>query len=39
VDVFPLPPSTTYIYTIDVYVENLNFFLVESGMGSKKYAT
>ena len=39
VRVFPLPVNTTYIYTMDVYVENLNFFLIESGMGSKKYAT
>jgi len=39
VDVYPLPSSPTYIYTLDVYVENINFFLIESGMGSKKYAT
>lgn len=39
VDIFPLGPLPTYIYTIDVYVENINFFLIESGMGSKKYAT
>jgi len=39
VDVFPLPAKPTYIYTLNVYVENINFFLVESGMGSKKYAT
>lgn len=39
VDIFPLPLLPTYIYTIDVYVENINFFLIESGMGSKKYAT
>jgi len=39
VDVLPLPVLPTYIYTIDVYVENINFFLIESGMGSKKYAT
>jgi len=39
VRVHPLPVNPTYIYTIDVYVENLNFFLIESGMGSKKYAT
>jgi hypothetical protein len=37
--VFPLPTTPTYIYTVDVYVENINFFLIESGMGSKKYAT
>ena len=39
VDIFPLGPLPTYIYTIDVYVENINFFNIESGMGSKKYAT
>jgi hypothetical protein len=39
VRVYPLPANPTYIYTMDVYVENLNFFLIESGMGSKKYAT
>ena len=36
--VFPLPPASTYIYNINVYVENLNFFLIESGMGDVKYA-
>jgi hypothetical protein len=39
VDIFPLGALPTYIYTIDVYVENINFFNIESGMGSKKYAT
>ena len=39
VDIFPLGTLPTYIYTIDVYVENINFFNIESGMGSKKYAT
>jgi len=38
-DVFSLPLLPSYIYTIDLYVENINFFLIESGMGSKKYAT
>ena len=37
--VFPLSSNPTYIYTVNVYVENLNFFVIESGMGSKKYAT
>ncbi len=37
--VYPLPPNNTeYIYSINVYVENLNFFMVESGMGDNKYA-
>jgi hypothetical protein len=34
-----LASNANYIYGIDVYVENLNFFLVESGMGSPKYAS
>jgi hypothetical protein len=37
-NVYPLPPKSTYIYNINVYVENINFFLVESGMGDVKYA-
>jgi len=36
--VYPLPPNSTYIYSMNIYVENLNFFLVESGMGDNKYA-
>jgi hypothetical protein len=36
--VYPLPPNSTYIYSVNIYVENLNFFLVESGMGDNKYA-
>ena len=36
--VYPLPPDSSYIYSMNVYVENLNFFLVESGMGDVKYA-
>lgn len=39
VDIFSLGTLPTYIYTLDIYVENINFFLIESGMGSKKYAT
>lgn len=35
--VYPLPPNTTYIYSMNIYVESLNFFLVESGMGNVKY--
>jgi hypothetical protein len=35
---YPLPPESTYIYSLNVYVESLNFFLVESGMGDVKYA-
>ena len=36
--VWPLPIQTTYIYSMHIYVENLNFFVVESGMGDNKYA-
>ena len=36
--VFPLPPNTSYIYSMNVYVESLNFFVVQSGMGDVKYA-
>jgi hypothetical protein len=36
--VYPLPTNTTYIYSVNFYVENLNFFLVESGVGDNKYA-
>ena len=36
--IYPLPVNSTYIYSMNVYVENLNFFLVESGMGDVKYA-
>jgi hypothetical protein len=36
--VFPLPTASTYIYGMNIYVENLNFFIVESGMGDNKYA-
>jgi hypothetical protein len=36
--VYPLPPNSSYIYSMNIYIENLNFFLVESGMGDIKYA-
>jgi len=36
--VYPLPPDSSYIYSINCYVENINFFIVESGMGDLKYA-
>jgi hypothetical protein len=38
VDVFPLPTQTTYTYDITVYVENINWLEVVSGMGGLKYA-
>ena len=36
--VYPLPVDSSYIYSINFYVENINFFIVESGMGDVKYA-
>lgn len=36
--VYPLPPNSSYIYSVNIYVENINFFIVESGMGDNKYA-
>ena len=38
VDVFPLPTNTTYTYDLDIYVENINFLEIVSGMGGLKYA-
>ena len=37
-DVYPLPANTTYTYDVTIYVENLNWFEVVSGMGGLKYA-
>lgn len=37
-DVYPLPVNTTYTYDVNIYVENLNWFEVVSGMGGLKYA-
>lgn len=36
--VHPLPPNSSYIYNLNIYVENLNFFIIDSGMGDLKYA-
>jgi hypothetical protein len=38
VDVYPLPLLTSYTYDLTIYVENINFFEVVSGMGGLKYA-
>ncbi len=38
VDLWPLPTNTNYVYDLNIYVENLNFFTVEGGMGGLKYA-
>ncbi|NDB87003.1 MAG: hypothetical protein EB127_30605, partial [Alphaproteobacteria bacterium] len=39
IDVWPLNTGSMYLYNHVVYVESLNFFVVESGMGGMKYAT
>lgn len=38
VDFWPLPAGIPYKYDVDIYVENLNFLEVVSGMGGLKYA-
>lgn len=38
VDVWPLPLNTTYTYDLTIYVENINFLEIVSGMGGLKYA-
>jgi hypothetical protein len=38
VDFWPLPTNTTYVYDLDIYVENINFLEIVSGMGGLKYA-
>ncbi len=38
VDFYPLPVNTNYVYDLTIYVENINFFEVASGMGGLKYA-
>ena len=38
VDFWPLPANTTYVYDLDIYVENINFLEIVSGMGGLKYA-
>lgn len=37
-DLYPLPTLTNYTYNIIIFVENLNWFEVVSGMGALKYA-
>ena len=36
--IYPLISNSSYIYSMNFYVENINFFIVESGMGDLKYA-
>ena len=38
VDPWPLPQNTNYVYDLGVYVENINWFEVASGMGGLKWA-
>jgi hypothetical protein len=38
VDVHPLPVNTNYVYDLNIYVENINFLVIEGGMGGLKYA-
>jgi hypothetical protein len=37
-DFWPLPAGIPYTYNVDIYVENLNFLEIVSGMGGLKYA-
>jgi len=39
VDIWPLKPNSKYLINHSIYVESLNFFVVEGGMGGMKYAT
>jgi hypothetical protein len=39
IDMWPLMTDTNYLYNYAVYVESLNFFVIEGGMGGMKYAT
>ena len=38
VNPWPLPLNPTYVYELNIYAENINFFVVESGYGGLKYA-
>jgi hypothetical protein len=39
VDIWPLAQDTKFLIEYDVYVESLNFLVIEGGMGGMKYAT
>jgi len=39
IDPWPLTSDSNYTYDIIVYVESLNFLVIEGGMGGMKYAT
>ena len=36
---WPLAAGTLFTYNLSVYVESINFLIIESGMGGMKYAT
>ena len=38
IDPYDLPINSTYVYTLLVYAETINFFTVESGCGGIKFA-
>jgi len=38
-DIWPLATDTSFLMEYIIYVESLNFFVVEGGMGGMKYAT
>lgn len=38
VDPWPLPQPTLYVYNLNIYVENINWFEVAGGMGGLKWA-
>ena len=38
VDVWPLPQPTNYLYNLNIYAENINWFEVASGLGGLKWA-
>lgn len=38
VDPWPLPQPTLYVYDLNIYVENINWFEVAGGMGGLKWA-
>jgi hypothetical protein len=35
---YALPPDTTYVYDLSIYVESINFVEISSGLGGLKYA-
>jgi hypothetical protein len=39
IDLWPLATDTNFLMQYDIYVESLNFLVIEGGMGGMKYAT